>query len=447
MSAFTFYVFAELMMEHVEQHDSVPQLVDHLFRHQAGQVVATLTRIFGPQQLDLAEDVVQETLLKALRQWPYRGIPNNPGAWIMRVARNQALDILRRERALRGKQEQVAALAALADPTASPEILDCELRDDMLRMMFTCCHPAIGREARVALTLKTLGGFGVPELARAFLTHEATIAQRLVRAKRTIRAQRIPFEVPDAAELPARLDSVLEVLYLLFNEGYSAHAGENLVRHDLCAEAIRLTSLLADHPAGDQPAVHALLALMLLQAARLPGRTDAAGDLLLLEEQDRALWDRALIGCGLRELERSASGDQLTEYHLQAGIAACHAVAPSYAATDWPRILADYDELAALSASAVVLLNRAVALAMVAGPRAGLDALRRVAELPGMASYHLLYATRAELLRRTGDDTSALESYHLALNYVTTQPERRFLLRKIAECEEPRTENLERMKG
>jgi RNA polymerase sigma-70 factor (ECF subfamily) len=399
-------------------------------------VVATLTRIFGPQQLDLAEDVVQETLLKALRQWPYRGIPDNPSAWIMRVARNHALDILRRERALLGKQEQIAALAALTDPTTPAEILDCELRDDMLRMMFICCHPAIGREARVALTLKTLGGFGVPELARAFLTQESTIAQRLVRAKRTIRTQRLPFAVPDTADLPARLGSVLEVLYLLFNEGYSAHAGENLVRHDLCAEAIRLTSLLADHPAGDQPAVHALLALMLLQAARLPGRTNAAGDLLLLEEQDRALWDRALIGRGLQELERSAHGDELTEYHLQAGIAACHAIAPSYAATDWPRILADYDELTALSTSPVAMLNRAVALAMVVGPRAGLDALCRIGELPGMASYHLFHATHAELLRRTGDAASALQSYQRALDHVSTEPERRFLMRKIAECQE-----------
>jgi RNA polymerase sigma-70 factor (ECF subfamily) len=416
--------------------NGIPGLVDHLFRHQAGQVVATLTRIFGPRQIDLAEDVVQETLLKALRQWPYRGIPDNPGAWIMRVAKNHALDILRREHALRGKQERIAALAALDDPATPTEILDCELRDDMLRMMFTCCHPTIGREARVALTLKTLGGFGVHELARAFLTHEATIAQRIVRAKRTIRAQRIPFAVPDADELPARLGSVLDVLYLLFNEGYSAHAGENLVRHDLCAEAIRLTSLLATHPAGDQPAVHALLALMLLQTARLPARTDAAGDLLLLDEQDRGLWDRTLIDRGLRELERSACGDELTEYHLQAGIAACHAVAPSYAATDWPRILADYDELVALSASPVVALNRAVALAMVAGPHAGLDALDQVGNLPGLAGYHLFHATRAELLRRIDDQAGALESYRRALEHVATEPERRFLMRKIAECQE-----------
>jgi RNA polymerase sigma factor (sigma-70 family) len=423
------------MREHSEQPDTVPSLVDHLFRHQAGQLVATLTRIFGPQQIDLAEDVVQETLLKALRQWPYRGIPDNPGAWIMRVARNHALDILRRERALRGKHEQIAALAALDDSATSDETLDCELRDDMLHMMFTCCHPAIGREARVALTLKTLGGFGVPELARAFLTQETTIAQRLVRAKRTIRAQRIPFAVPDAAELPARLGSVLDVLYLLFNEGYSAHAGEDLVRHDLCAEAIRLTSLLASHPAGDQPPVHALLALMLLQAARLPARTNASGDLLLLEEQDRSLWDRRLIAQGLRALDRSARGDELTDYHVQAGIAACHAVAPSYAATDWPRILAGYNQLAALSASPVVVLNRAVALAMVAGPCAGLDALGQIKALPGMASYHLFHATHAELLRRTGDIAGALASYRRALDHAATEPERRFLLRKIAEHE------------
>jgi RNA polymerase sigma-70 factor (ECF subfamily) len=414
----------------------VPQLVDHLFRHQAGQVVATLTRIFGPRHIDLAEDAVQETLIKALRQWPYRGVPENPGAWMMRVAKNQALDILRRERSLRDKQDALAGLTEhqSRDPETPAEVLDSELRDDQLRLMCTCCHPAISREARVALTLKTLGGFGVPELARAFLAQESTIAQRLVRARRTIREQAIPFEAPDAGALLARLESVLDVLYLLFNEGYSACQGEDLVRHDLCAEAIRLASLLASHPAGDLPKVHALLALMLLQASRLPARTDAAGDLLLLEEQDRSLWDRRMIALGLRELAESARGDELTEYHLQAGIAACHAAAPSYAATDWPHILAQYDDLAALSPSPVVRLNRAVALAMVQGPRTGLAELDRVGELAGMGSYYLFHATRAALLRRAGDSAGARVSYRHAFALATGEPERRFLLRKLDEC-------------
>jgi RNA polymerase sigma-70 factor (ECF subfamily) len=415
---------------------TVPQLIDHLFRHQAGQIVATLTRIFGPQHLDLAEDVVQETLIKALRQWPYRGVPENPAAWIMRVARNHALDLIRRERSLQDKQAQLLLLAERrpSAPDPADELLDSELHDDMLRMIFICCHGSIRREGRVALTLKTLGGFGVPELARAFLVPDSTIAQRLVRAKRTIRELGLPFAVPEAAELPERLDAVLDVLYLLFNEGYSAHQGEDLVRHDLCAEAIRLASIVARHPAGAAPKVHALLALMLLQAARLPARTDECGDLLLLEQQDRGRWDRRLIALGLGELDRAASGDELSTYHLQAGIAACHALAHSYAATNWPRILWLYDALAELAPSPVVALNRAIALAMVAGPEAGLAELARVEQQPGMPGYHLLHASFGALWQRAGDPARAASAYDRALGLAATEPERRFLRRRIAEC-------------
>ena len=422
-------------MSNNQHADEVPQLVDHLFRHQAGQVIATLTRMFGPQQIDLAEDVLQETLIKALRQWPYRGVPENPAAWIIRVAKNHALDILRRERSLRGKHDTLAGLPEHQpiDSQTPAEVLDSQLRDDQLRLMFTCCHPAIGREAQVALTLRTLGGFGVAELARAFLVPEGTIAQRLVRAKRTIRQHNIPFEVPDANELPIRLESVLDVLYLLFNEGYSACQGEDLVRHDLCAEAIRLTALLASHSVADLPKVHALFALMLLQASRLPARTDAAGDMLLLEDQDRLLWDGRMIALGLRELDRSARGEELSVYHLQAGIAACHAVAPSYAATDWPHILDQYDVLVAISDSPVVRLNRAVALAMVEGPRAGMAELDHLGTLPAMQTYYLFHATRAALLRQIGDFHGALAGYQHALTLAITEPERRFLLRRIDE--------------
>ncbi|MGI8858066.1 MAG: RNA polymerase sigma factor [Thermomicrobiales bacterium] len=418
------------------QPAAVPQLVDHLCRHQAGQVVATLTRIFGPQHLDLAEDVVQETLMTALRQWSYRGIPENPAGWMMTVARNRALDILRRERRFRDLRAALVAAPESSgdDPTAHADLSDDVLRDDLLRMMFICCHPAISREAQVALTLKTLGGFGVSEIARAFLTPEATIAQRLVRAKRTIRSLCIPYAVPDAADLPARLDAVLDVLYLLFNEGYSAHQGDALVRRDLCAEAIRLTSVLVAHPAGDRPKVHALLALMLLHAARLPARTDAAGDFLPLETQDRARWDTAMMHAGLDALSRSACGDELTTYHLQAGIAACHALAPTYAATDWPRILAQYDDLLALAPSPVVALNRAVALAMMHGPSAGLAALDDVRALPGMANYALLHATIAEFRQQLDETAAAIAAYDAALALILTEPERRFLLRKRAAC-------------
>jgi RNA polymerase sigma factor (sigma-70 family) len=407
--------------------------MDHLFRYQAGQVIATLTRLLGPRHLDLAEDVMQETLLKALRQWSYRGIPENPAAWLMTVARNHALDLLRRDARLRDRQ--AALVQEYGGVTTLDPDTDDDLRDDLLRMMFICCHPAIPREAQVALILKTLGGFGVPEIARAFLTQEATIAQRLVRAKRAIRQRNLPYAVPEAAELPARLDAVLDALYLLFNEGYSATHGETLVRDDLCAEAIRLTSILAAHPAGDVPKVHALLALMLLHAARLPARTDDAGDFLMLEEQDRVQWDRTLIAAGTYELLQAAHGDAVSAYHLQAGIAACHADAPTYAETNWPRILAYYDDLLALAPSPVVALNRAVAVAMVRGPEVGLAALETVRALPGMALYSLFHATRATFRAQTGDCAGALASYTDALALAGTEPERRFLRRKRDEVQ------------
>lgn len=415
---------------------STTQLVDHLFRHKAGQIVATLTRIFGPENIDLAEDVVQETLIKALQQWPYRGIPDNPSAWLTQVAKHHALDILRRESSLEDKQ---AAILQAFDTPAPPvdETIDAGLLgrlDDQLCLIFMCCHPAIPREAQVALTLKTLCGFGVSEIARAFLTQEPTIAQRLVRAKRKIRDEAISFEVPQGGELSQRLDAVLDTLYLMFNEGYSAHQGEALVRHDLCEETIRLMTLLVQHPAGAQPKSHALLALMLLQASRLPARVDAVGNILLLAEQDRTKWDQAMIQRGLHYLALSAEGETLTEYHLQAGIAACHATATSYDQTDWPRILDHYDSLVAMNHSPVVALNRAIALAMVDGPAAGIQAIEQIRTLPPLRQYYLLPATLADLYRQTGDLVLAAACYRDALALVGTEPERRFLHRKLAQC-------------
>jgi RNA polymerase sigma factor (sigma-70 family) len=420
-----------------ENAKNVPEVVDHLFRYQAGQVVASLTRIFGAEHLDLVEDVVQDTLIKALRVWPFGGIPDNPAGWIMRTAKNGALDVLRREKSLRDKQEEIARLPEYS-PTRVEEHgnwNEQELGDDQLGMMFMCCHPALSRPARVALTLKTLGGFGVPEIARAFLVEETTIAQRLVRAKRTLREMKVQFEMPESEQLPARLDSVLDVLYLLFNEGYSAHQGEDLIRQDLCEEAVRLTYILAKHPAGDTPRVHALLALMLLQASRLPARTDDDGEILSLQEQDRSLWDRSLIKMGLIELARSAEGDRISEYHLQAGIAYYHACAANYEGTDWPGILVQYDDLMEVAPSPVVELNRAVVLAKVYGPKVGLRELERVYSMPGMEHYYLFHATRAELCRQSGDTPGAVLAYRSALDLATTAPEQRFLARKLSECE------------
>jgi RNA polymerase sigma-70 factor (ECF subfamily) len=316
------------------------------------------------------------------------------------------------------------------------EPLDEEFADDQLAMMFACCHPVLPAEARVALTLKSVGGFGVAEIARAFLTSEATIAQRLVRAKRRLVEARATLAVPAPAELPKRLGSVLQVIYLLFNEGYTAHQGEDLVRQDLCAEAIRLGSLLLTRPETAPPKVHALLALMLLQASRLPARQDAEGNLCLLAEQDRSLWDQGLLGAGLHHLERATMGDELTEYHLQAGIAACHASAPSYETTDWRQVLALYDQLVMVAPSPVASLNRAIALAMVEGPETGLQALHALEANPALHSYYLLPATRADLLLRLGRKAEAATGYRDALAHSCTEPERRFLMKQLARCGE-----------
>jgi RNA polymerase sigma-70 factor (ECF subfamily) len=414
----------------------VPALVEHLFRRQAAQLVATLTRFLCPARLELAEDAVQETLLKALRHWSYHELPANPAGWLMTVARNTALDQLRRERGWRDRQAAVVELQApspLDDPQTAAELSDETLLDDQLRLMFVCCHPALSREARVALTLKTLGGFGVPEIARAFLTTDAAIAQRLTRARRTVRERELPFVVPEAHALPARLDSLLDVIYLLFNEGYGASHGAELTRADLCAEAIRLASLLTEHAVCDVPRVRALLALLLLQASRLPARADAQGNVLLLEEQDRARWDRAMLAEGLRQLARSAAGDELSAYHLEAGIAACHAVAPTYAATDWPRILSYYDDLSARRPTPVVALNRAVALGMAHGPAAGAAEIARIRGMPGLERYYLLHMAAGEFARRLGDLAAALTHYRRAATFDVTEPERRFLARRLAQ--------------
>lgn len=411
----------------------VQGLIDHLFRHSAGQMVATLTRVFGAAHLSLAEEVVQEALIAAMQQWSRRGVPANPRGWLFHVARNRALDHLRREASLARKEPELAA--AFRECAAEDEPLFAhELRDDQLRMMLMCCHPAIPAESRIALTLKTVGGFSVDEIARAFLTKKETIAQRIVRAKRFIREEAIPMEMPSRAELPARLQSLLEVLYLLFNEGYSAHAGEDLVRGELCAEALRLVGQLVDHPATSFPQTHALHALVLLQSARLPSRTDAAGELATLAEQDRGRWDRALLAEGLRAFGRSAGGEHLTAYHVEAAIASCHAVASSFEATDWHAIAAHYDELLQMKPTAVVALNRAVAIAMTEGPEAGLRAIGEIKAIVSLRHYLPLPATLGELCFRAGDREGAAKHFTRALELPSTLPEKRFLLRKLAAC-------------
>lgn len=393
-------------------------------------MVAWLTRVFGPAHLELAEEVVQDALVKALQQWPHTGVPENPSAWLMRVARNGAVDALRRHASFRDRLPAVEAeLSRDVPPDTSS---DHAIGDDELRLIFMCCHPSLAPDARVALSLKVACGFSVREIAAAFLTPEPTIAQRLVRAKRALRAGGIALDLPRGDGLAPRLDAVLEVVYLLFNEGYKAEGGDDLIRVDLCREALRLGRALAGAPATATPAAHALVALMAFQAARLDARVDAAGELVLLEDQDRAAWDPRLIALGFAHFEKSAEGPVMTAYHAQAAIAALHAGAASPEETDWRAILAGYDDLMAIAPSPVVALNRAVALSKVEGPEAALDALARIEDAPELAAYHLLWSVKARLLDAAGRVGEARDCYARALTLPCSEPERRFLQRRAA---------------
>jgi RNA polymerase sigma factor (sigma-70 family) len=417
----------------------ISRLADHLFRHEAGKLVSVLTGIFGIDRLQLAEDVVQEALVRALKTWPYYGIPKNPAAWLTQTAKNLALDLIRREKLFSDKQPQIITFieqwAQECDPEESPGF-DSEIKDRRLQLMFACCHPLIPPEAQATLALKTLCGFSPAEIAKAFLTTEAAIAKRLVRARQKIRELRIPFEVPAGAELSLRLESVLQTLYLLFNEGYKASSGDRLVRKDLCDEAIRLALLLAATPAGNQPRTHALLAVMLLNAARLSSRTDAEGNMLRLKEQDRASWDKPMIARGMFHLAQSATGDELTSYHLQAGIAACHAAAADYESTDWPQILSLYDRLVEIDDSPVVALNRAVAIAQVAGPAAGTSAIADIRGRQSLESYYLLYAVLAEFEIQQGHFETAARHLRQAIDLSELKSEQSLLAQRLKECEE-----------
>jgi RNA polymerase sigma-70 factor (ECF subfamily) len=414
---------------------AVSELLDHVFRRQSAQIVATLTRAIGAPHLALAEEAVQDALVTALQQWPYRGIPDDPAAWLFRVARNRALDRLRHQRMADDKTREVESHVAPISLAAVPEALLAgdvpPLEDDQLAMMFLTCHPAVPHESRVALTLKIVGGFSVGEITRAFLAQPATIQQRLVRAKRLLRERDVPFERPDSAGASERLDSVLEAIYLMFNEGYAATAGDVLLREDISAEAIRLAALVTRHPSTAYPRAWALLALLLLHAARFRARVSSEGELFLLRDQDRGRWDRTLIAEGLRALDRAAAGHEISTYHLEAEIAACHAVAASWQETDWPRILDCYDQLARLTGSPVVALNRAIARAQVAGARAAIADLEQIRAHPALRQYHLLPAVLAELWRELDERDRAAACYREALALAASAPEQRFLSARL----------------
>jgi len=412
--------------------DGVDARVAEAFRLEYGRVVASVLRIV--RDIDAAEEVAQEAFAQALDHWPTDGTPDRPGAWLLTTARRRALDRLRRARRAGARAGALAYEAALGAMDESPDAMDAEaIPDDRLRLIFTCCHPGLPADSRVALTLRLVGGLSTPEIARAFLLPEPTIAQRLVRAKRTIRDRSLPYEVPEGVELSARLPAVLAVVYLIFNEGYAAHTGDALVRHDLCQEALRLGHMLAELMPRE-PEVLGLLALMELQASRAATRTDADGNLVLLADQDRSRWDQARIARGLAYLDRAGPMERAGPYQLQAAIAACHARAVAWEATNWPRIVAHYLALAEVAPSPVVELNRAVAIGLAEGPEAGLAALDRI-DGSALRGYHHLPAARADFLRRLERWTEAAAEYHRALALADNARERTFLAARLASCE------------
>ena len=407
--------------------------VAEVFRLEYGRVVASILRIV--RDIDSAQEIVQEAFEQALSHWPADGTPDRPGAWLLTTARRRALDHLRRRRRTGARVDELAHLAHLTMHEPPDVTEPDDIPDDRLRLIFTCCHPALPAESRVALTLRLVGGLSTAEIARAFLVPEPTIAQRLVRAKRAIREDGFPYEVPNGLELAGRLSPVLAVLYLIFNEGYAAHSGQDLLRGELCEEAIRLGRVLAELM-PDQPEALGLLALMELQASRAAARTDADGNLILLEDQDRLRWDRARIGRGLALLERAGTRGNAGAgpYQLQAAIAACHARAASWEATDWERIVDHYRALTALTPSPVIELNLAVAVGLADGPAAGLVALDAL-DVAALRDYHLLPAARADFLRRLGRFAEATVEYRRALRLADNAREKSFLAGRLAACE------------
>ncbi len=413
------------------EHRGNAGILEEIFRRESARIVATLVRIIG--DIDIAEEVLQETIVSAIEHWPRTGVPENPAAWMTAAAKNRAIDYLRRTQRFGSISEQLAREQALQELQASVDE-DAAIPDDRLRLMFTCCHSELAPENGVALTLRLVGGLSTPEIARAFLVSEAAIAQRIVRAKKLIRERHLPYVLPERADLPQRLASVLSVIYLIFNEGYASREGPSLTRIDLCCEAIRLGVVLVELM-PDQSEALGLLALMEVQTSRNRARVTPSGELVQMADQDRALWDRRLIASGLNHLERAAHFAPAGAYQVQAKIAACHAVAATFAATDWRRIATLYADLGRISPSPVVELNRAIAVSMSEGPATALAIIDTLADEPTLQSYHRLPATRADFLRQLERWAEAAHEYRRALAQVSNDRERDFLTARLKECE------------
>jgi RNA polymerase sigma-70 factor (ECF subfamily) len=415
------------------QPQPVAPLVEHFFRHEAGRLVAVLTRIFGWRNFDLVEDMVQATLIDALQAWRNQ-IPDNPSGWVHRVAKNKILDALRRDKIGERAAAEWAAIRPREQDGLDELFLDSEIEDSQLRMIFACCHPHLARENQLALTLKTLCGFSHSEIAHALLIGEEAVKKRLQRATRDLVDHRIELDPPPTDELAQRLDAVHQVLYLLFNEGYSSSDGETAIRADLCEEAARLCHLLCSQPRFRTPATHALMALMLFHAARLEARLDQRGAILLMEEQDRSKWDQELIWRARDYLNLAAEGSDISTFHLEAAIACHHCTAPSYADTNWPAILRLYDALLTIHRSPVYLLNRAIVVAQIDGPYAGIRALDEAGHDPALRHYHLLDMTLGEFHRRAGNLASARHHFAAAKQKTNSPFDHELIDRRLAQC-------------
>jgi RNA polymerase sigma factor (sigma-70 family) len=410
------------------------ELTDHLFRHEAGRMVAVLTRIFGVHNLALAEDVVQDAFCRALEVWSFRGVPDNPSAWLMAAAKNRALDVLRREQTARTYEPELTRWLQ-SEWTLAPAVeemfTDTAIKDDQLRMMFTCCHPRLAEEAQVMLILNILCGFGIDEIAGAFVTTYTAIEKRIPRAKKTLAESKKLFDTQAPADFSARLPAVQRALYLLFNEGYHGASAESAVRAELCQEAMRLSALLLEHPLGATASSYALSSLMCLNKARLPARLDSSGKLNSLFDQDRSLWDPKLVGDGLQLLDLSAKGSELSGYHLEAAIAAVHATAPSVKETNWGEIVSLYDTLMTIRPTPIVELNRAIAIGQRDGPKRGIEALHAIAESDRLAKYPFYHAAFAEFKLQSGQAESARAHFEQALKSARNRTERQFFERRV----------------